>query len=308
VWAFWTHREDLRQLVIVHAAVLIAYLPWLPGAVVQYHHSDAEAQRIVGLAPFSLGRLGDIELHALMGHPYLPLARVPGGVALAVALATLALAAAFALARGVRSGRVPAVSSPTVLLALLALATPVAVGLYSLQPDTSFMLARNMVPSLPALALVAGWLLVSLGPRAGPLAALVFIAALAVGTVRVLEVHNRRPPLREAADFVAARARTGDPVINNFVWAQAPEVFDAYLTPKLRVFLPGEDDDLPWRIARRTGRIFVLVPRTGPFAGVRRVGRFTGPGDGFVRVDDRIYDGFTPVLVGEYRPRENPSR
>jgi uncharacterized membrane protein len=54
VWAFWVHRERLRELLIVHGLILLAYLPWLPSYLVQQRHSADEAHRIADLAPPSL--------------------------------------------------------------------------------------------------------------------------------------------------------------------------------------------------------------------------------------------------------------
>jgi mannosyltransferase len=303
-WALWAHRDQRRELIVVNALVAVAYLPWIPSFLVQYDHSEAEAKRIFGAAPFSLERLGDIDLRAFMGHPYVPLDEVPGRLAVGVALVVILVATGVAATRFLRSSRRVRWSSRRLLMLLLALATPVGVALYSLQPETSFMLARNMSPSLPALTLVVGWLVVALGRRTGPIAAVVLVGAIAIGALRLLDQDYHRPPLREAADFVAARAGPHDPVINYFTWLQAPDVFDAHLAPRLPLSIPGEDDRIAWARARRTGRIFLVVPKTGPFGRLDRLGRAAGPGDRFDRVADRLYRGFTPILVGEYRYRE----
>ncbi len=51
VWAFWSYREQLRELVIVHVVVEIAYLPWLPSFLLQERHSADGGRRIAEYAP-----------------------------------------------------------------------------------------------------------------------------------------------------------------------------------------------------------------------------------------------------------------
>jgi len=38
-WAFWVHRERIRTLLIVHGAILLGYLAWLPSFLVQRSHA-----------------------------------------------------------------------------------------------------------------------------------------------------------------------------------------------------------------------------------------------------------------------------
>ena len=42
-WALWTHRETARDQLLANAAVVVAFLPWLPSFLVQARHSDTEA-------------------------------------------------------------------------------------------------------------------------------------------------------------------------------------------------------------------------------------------------------------------------
>ena len=98
------------------------------------------------------------------------------------------------------------------LLALLAVTPVVGLLLYSLQPDTSFILARNFSTAVPYEVLLVAWLLTSAGPRAAIALSVVALAALAVGTVDTLRPENERsgrPRRRELHRHPGAARRAG---------------------------------------------------------------------------------------------------
>src|SRR5207237_4108149 len=100
-------------------------------------------------APPTLSLFGRINMMALVGHPFVRLEDTPGIACVAVVLGVLALALAAAVSRAVRTrGREIRVSSPVTLIALLTVATPLRIGLLSFRPHMSFMLTRNLSPSL----------------------------------------------------------------------------------------------------------------------------------------------------------------
>src|SRR5262249_17778935 len=140
---------------------------------------------LVKLTPSSIGREA---LRALAGQPYARVEGLPGALAYVVlALAVLACAAGAVLAVG--SGRA---GRRRLLVALLALATPVGLIVYSLfQPN--IYVGRNLISSLPYVYLLAGALLVAL-PRPLAIAGVALAAVgLGVGLVKSFEQRYQRP-------------------------------------------------------------------------------------------------------------------
>jgi hypothetical protein len=306
LWAFWSHRERMRELILVHGLIVLAFVPWLPSYFVQQSHSSDEARRIAVLAPLSLEYFGRINAQALLGQPFVPLGELPGSVAATVGLGVVTLAAITAL---VSASRAPAhrlrLSSPIALVVMLALATPAGVVLISLRPGMSFMLARNLSPSLAAAALLVGWLLISLRrPLAIPAVA-GMLAVLVIGVTRMLDDEHRRTPWREVAEFIDARAQVGDPVVHHFYFDERPEPrrvlsinfkrpHPFFSTP------PPSAEARAWERAERGAHVFVVLPLPGDFEAVKHADRRAGPDKRFIRVAERRYDGFLPVMVGEY--------
>jgi Dolichyl-phosphate-mannose-protein mannosyltransferase len=305
LWAFWTHRERIRELIVVHGLIVLAFVPWLPSYLVQQSHSSDEARRIASLAPPSLDYFGAINARALLGHPTFGLGELPGRVAAALGLGVVLAAA---VAAGIRVWRVRPglrLSSPIALLALVAVATPVGVGLISLRPGMSFMLPRNLSPSLTAAVLVVGWLLVSLRRRAAIAAVAVMLVVLAVGATRTLDVENRRTPWREVAKFIDARARPGDPVVQHFYIDEnaAPRRVLAINFKRPHPFFstpPPEAEAPAWDRGRHGAHVFVAWPLPGNDETVKHAGPRTGPGNRFVLVAEGRYEGLFDVVVGEY--------
>jgi hypothetical protein len=302
-WAFWVRRDRARELLVVHALIVLAYLPWLPSYLVQQRHSADEARRIALVAPPTFGRFAEIHGRLLFGHPFLGLRELPGRLAAALAVAVIlaGLVAAGLQAWRRRPTRLR-LSSPVTLLALLAASTPLIIGMYSLlRPHMSFMLPRNWSASLPALTLLVAWLLVSMGRRTAFPALAILLGVLVVSASQALERSDRRTPYNEVAAFIDARSRPGDPIINQSLYqGPVPVALRAYLELPHPIFRGGVNDAHAWGLGRRGARVFTVLPLPGSLAAVRRLGRRTGPGRRFVLVSQRRYRGLPPVLVGEY--------
>ena len=133
-WAFWVHRERVRELLIVHALIVVGYVPWIPSYLVQQSHSADEARRIELLAPQSLEHLVRIHGQLLLGQPFVGFRDVPGRVALALAAAVLAIALAAAAVRAWRGARP---NARGVLVILLAVATPLGIFALSVPPSAA---------------------------------------------------------------------------------------------------------------------------------------------------------------------------
>jgi hypothetical protein len=300
-WAFWVHRDRLRELVVVHGLILLAYLPWLPSYIVQQRHSADEAHRIAALAPPSVAYFARVMAQVMVGQPFVSLRAVPGLVP--GLLVGLTLAAAL-VAAAVRAGYGARPSARGALVILLALATPLGIAALSLRPDVSFILPRNMIASLPAVAVLAGWLLVSLPRRAAIAAVAIVVVSLATGAVRALDHENRRSQYRTAAHLIDARARPGDPVIQHSflpgTGALRQVLAINFSRPHPLFAGEGKAQAAGWARGRRTGRVFVVVPLPGYFKAVRRLDRYTGPGKDFELRSEHRYPGIEDVVVGEY--------
>jgi hypothetical protein len=300
-WAFWVHRERLRELIVVHGLILLAYLPWLPSYIVQQRHSADEAHRIAALAPPSLEYFARVTAQVMVGQPFASLRAVPGLVPGLLVGLTIAAALVAAIVRARRGARP---SARGTLVILLALATPLGIAALSLRPDVSFILPRNMIASLPALAVLVGWLLVSLPRRAAITAVAVVVLSLSTGAVRALDHSNRRSQYRAAAQLIDARARPGDPVIqHSFLPGNgALQQVLAINFARPHPLFDGESaqEDAGWARGRRTGRVFVVVPLPGYFKAVRHLDRYAGPGMDFELRAEHRYPGIEDLLVGEY--------
>ena len=195
-----------------------------------------------------------------------------------------------------------------VLVILLAVATPLGIAALSVRGDHSFLLPRNMIASLPALAVLIGWLLVALRSRLAVAATTAFLLVLAVGAAQALDRGHRRSPYRDAAHLVDAWARPGDPVIQgSFLPAKgslATGLKIDFARPHPLHPAGGATEAAAWERGRRTGRVYVIVPLPGAFKRVRHSGRFAGPEQAFELRRERRYAGLEDILVGEYAPRD----
>jgi hypothetical protein len=303
-WAFWVHRERLRELIVVHGLALLAFVPWIPSYLLQQSHSSDEARRIAAFAPPSLEYLAEIDVRALLGHPFIALDDVPGRAAATLGVAVIVLASIAAAVRlWQRRGAGLRLSSPVVLTALVAVATPIGLGLVSLRPGMSFMLPRNLSPSLVPIARLTAWLLVSLGRRAAVPAVAVMLAVLTIGAVQTLDRDNRRTAYREVAGFIDSRARPGDPVIQHFFLpprGALGDILAVNFEQPHPLYRTGVSEGPAWKRGRRGAHVFVVLPLPGFFKEGRHLPRLAGPGNSFIRIAERRYRGIEAILVGEY--------
>ncbi len=159
-WALWVSRSDLRLALLAHGLALLLYLPWLP------HVRGKALSTFNGLYPLSVHRVATDALRPVIGFPNGSLGGIPG----VLGLIAIAVCCAVGLVAAIRRRRPPeaaAAPAPTerdaprwrdpkvVLIAILALATPVGVLLYSLL-DVDIWLPRGIYASAPAQAVVLG--------------------------------------------------------------------------------------------------------------------------------------------------------
>jgi 4-amino-4-deoxy-L-arabinose transferase-like glycosyltransferase len=249
-WALWAHRESAREQLIAGAVALLAFLPWLPSFLVQARHSADEARRISEIVPLTLSNAAHFTLEALVSRQWVALSDLPGRVPLAIlgALAAGLLTVVVSKARTGTARLGSTLAGSTGLLVLLALAPLVGLVLYSVRPDTSLLLSRNLSCAAPYAFLVFGRLLTY--PR-GRLAAVLSIAALgalSVGTIKTLGAGYQRPDARDAADFIEAHAPPSAPGVD----VPGPHGIRTYLEPSRRVYTTSEFGAAEWEAAART--------------------------------------------------------
>jgi len=300
-WAAWFHRRHLRQLVTANVLALVAYAPWL----VTELSKDPTYTKLPAL---SIRYVASTLTRVLPGHPLVPSRDLPGEPVLVLFVAILLAGCAIAVRRA--AGRRPGNGFPLgrnlPLFVLLAAVTPAGVVLVSATGDHNILLARSLSASVPAAAVLVGWLLTS--PRAPVAVALTTAAlvAVGVGTVQTLDDPVRNVGFRSAARYIEARERPGDAVVFTSFYHHPPHPLAGFVSS---YFDPGdlpvgalEVNDRPaWRQAARTGgRVFFVLQPIVVFGRPLGLEARAGPGRCF-RLDSResISDS-PPLSVGVY--------
>jgi hypothetical protein len=183
------------------------------------------------------------------------------------------------------------------LLAVIALASPVAAVLYSLGPESVY-LPRNLIASWPAAVLLLGLALIRAGRVAGGVAGAAVFAVLLIGTAKTFDSDFERPGYRAAAEAIEERGQPGDAVID------VPAGIENPLTQSLRAHLEesyvlgraGSDERAARARARERGRAFMVVPQVGALAGRQP----PPPAPGLRVVERREYGGFARIALFVY--------
>jgi mannosyltransferase len=203
-WTLWFHRQQWRPLLLVYGAVVLLYIPWFP-------YVDGQPANFGFLAQFLHIDYSDSLLQWLLGLPEFQPGDFPGalppillGAGVVVGLAGWALAGA----AGWRRLERPA--APQLLMFVFAVATPIACLVYGLRGPDLFLFARNLLASLPFVAVALGAILIP--PRRAIAVAAICLAGLAVGiaSVKSLDRQYRRPDFRAVASVLDQRAGPRD--------------------------------------------------------------------------------------------------
>jgi hypothetical protein len=279
-WAAYAHRDKLFRLVGVNVAAAVLFLPWVPRLF-----RDDLAFLVSTYGPFTARprELGAVLGHVLPGYPFVPFARLPGIPAAALFVAGVVAAVAV----GLRRRRPPAV------LVVPMLAVPAGLILYGALSSDGIFTPRTSITMLPYAALVLGALVMAMPRAAGAATLVVMLGSLSVGTLRAMGDDGQRPRYREAAEYIADRARPGDAIVEQELF---PDLgpwrvhFAIYAPPGLPYYRRGFDDPEP------ADRIFyVSVPTALPAPETI---------DGLVPGERRRFEGIHPVDVTTYvRPQ-----
>jgi hypothetical protein len=224
------------------------------------------------------------------GYAYTSLQAIPGTVGCAL-IAACALAGAAGLAA---RHRAEPPRAEHVLVALLALATPVGLLLYSVL-GTDIWSPRSLIASAPAQTLVLAALVLAVPRRGRIVAVAVTLAVLTVGTIRAVTPRFTRPPYRTIAELIDRAARPADLV----ELPSAPFVLDQAIPVQFKrphTTIAHVVTRLP---ARPPGTRLFLVYEDGAIAYVRSALRPPG----WTRVDERHWHGLVDLTMFVYRAR-----
>jgi hypothetical protein len=247
-WTLWAHREAIRGLLLANLGVLAGFAPWIPGFIDDNNSPTTEILSL--LQPFTLDAVRFALEAWAVGYPYVRLETVPGhigGALIAAGLLAAATAGAIRIWRswqrsrpgvGVAMRRIPA---RLVLVASLALATPLGEAIYSAL-GTNLLGARNLNASTPGLALAVGAVLSSAGPLLGAGCAALVLSGFALGAAKTFDSDVARIDYAAAAALIEHRSEPGDIVVDAAPLTPVPLTgLDVYLPqshPEFRLGLP----------------------------------------------------------------------
>jgi hypothetical protein len=299
-WALFTRRDLLKPLLLAHGAAALLYLPWVPFLL---EDADAPAQKLIGaLEPFTLDNVVRNLARLGGGGAFVPLTDLPGTPAFVLLGAAAVIGLAGLGWRAIRSHRF-VLPERTLLVVLLAFAAPVGAALYSTLTDDLFVV-RNLISSLPGLALAFGALLTAPPRPVSAVALALALAALGLGALGTFEKDSQRPAYEEVADYVEANSRPGDVVLELNAFAEPPGLaLQKHVDPELPYFkmnFPYAEE--PQALAAATasgGRVLFVRPEVGALRGdvPRRVERRFAP------AETRTWPGLQPLTLVVYEPR-----
>jgi uncharacterized membrane protein len=303
-WALWAPRADLRPLLVANLSAVVLYLPWLPSL-------HGSALGVYGqLEPLTAAHVLDDVLHPVVGYSYAPLAAIPTVLGLVLVGAAASAGALTLLARQWRSGpsrrarranrarraaqdERPTQTARTLLLAALAVATPVGLLLYSVV-FTDIWSARDLISSAPAQAIALAALTLATPRVVRPILVAAVLGVVVFGTVRAVSSRWTRPQYRQVANYLDRAAPAPDPVVMYPSVLGLDGAIPAQLERPHRV-IPG----IPkrWPPLRPGERAFVIIDDS-----LARAFRISTPRPpGYRYLGRRHYSGLVAFSVFSYR-------
>jgi hypothetical protein len=318
VWALWTRPESRRALLIAEAAVVVGYLPWLPGYLHQRHNSGVAIFN--ALSSLTVGSFFNFQLSTVIGRPFIGLAALPGTVGLFLLAVLAGLAVAAVVHRPAALGRVPSLRSEAGLMIILAAATPIGLLLYALLGTNLWSADRELSASTPALIIVLALLIGALARAAPAWIATAAIAAmgalLVVIGVQSVDAQNQRPPYREVAQYLDNVAGN-DPVVEMPLVLSADarlhqSTLSIYFKRQHPLYTWGQGDEAVWRGVSAGQTAFAVQPRQWPVLDAlglanppaplkARMAMLGGPDGLAIARSSRTFPGFYPLVVQRYQ-------
>ena len=240
VWAVVFHRRAWKGLLIANAAVVLAYLPWLPGL-----REDLKAPNTLGtLIPFSLSNVEGVTENWWIGHPVIPIGQLPGNLAVGLAVTGLIVGVLGVLLGGPPVARLRTVTAERLLIPVLAIGPPLLMALYS-SFHTSILEGRNFMTSWPALALtMAAVVLLPTLRWARWLAVGLLLVAYSIGAVTSVLPVNQRVDIDGAVAYINAHAGRNDPLVNGPGFYNPLSELDVALSRDGEsTYTPGQEED-----------------------------------------------------------------
>ena len=229
-WAFLSHREARRPLILATLGAALLFAAWIPEFIDDT--GKQAAKNIELIHPLTLAQAKTDMVRMWFGSPLLDVADVPGGLALALIAASLALGfLGLALRlRGTANWWPP--SRGVELVLALALAAPVGAALHNVVAPSVFV-PRNLIASWPGFALLVG-AVVTAGQRPIRTASVgLLLVGFGIGAVKMLDGENRRPEVAAAAAYIERTGDPGSPVIDVPQITPGPQTaIEAALAPK----------------------------------------------------------------------------
>ena len=180
-WALVTHRDYWRPLLLANAGIVLGFIP---GLLIFLDQKGNSISILAFYAPLTWRGAARELLRLFPGHPSFVPAELPGTGFVWLVWVAIGVAPGSRAGGPLARRRPPRPPARLVLVALLALATPIGFTIYSaLGPEV--FIGRYMNGALPFLALTIGAVLAA-APRAVGLAATAVVAGcLALGAVAV---------------------------------------------------------------------------------------------------------------------------
>jgi 4-amino-4-deoxy-L-arabinose transferase-like glycosyltransferase len=245
-WMLWAHREAIRALLLANLGVLVGFAPWIPGFIAD--NNSPTTKILSALQPFTVGAVRFALENWAVGYPYVRLDTAPGhvaGVLIAVGLLIAIVAATLGAWHRLRRSRmrlgtaVRRIPPRIVLVATLAIATPLGEAIYSAF-GTNLLGARNLNASWPGLAVAIGAIVTAAGMPLALASGGLVIAGYGIAAARTLDPDLARIDYADAARTIEARWRPGDVVVDAAPLTPVPLTgLDVYLPQTHREFRLG---------------------------------------------------------------------
>jgi hypothetical protein len=277
---------------------------WLPSALTQFSHAGSELERIALIQGSKAAAAVKFPVQLLAGEATTTLEAVPGktaGLMLIVGFISLLLGLVTAWMRADRRVRP---SFEFLLIAGVAVSTPVMILLVTLLPDKSMLTVRNALPSLPAILILLAWAC-RIGRRYfGTAAAILLLAGMATATVLTLSRYQR-PQGSYLAASVSGRWQPNTAILHVCcagVDGPPGMMIGMHLSggPRLSYQLLKFDDGFGpalKKAAATNSRVIMVFG--GPETGVSP-GLFDGFLPGMTRVWSREWPGYSVLYASEY--------
>jgi hypothetical protein len=247
-WVVWAHREAIRPLLLANLGVLAGFAPWIPGFVAD--NNSPTTAILSALQPFTFDAVRFALEQWAIGYPYVRLESLPGivsgtliaaGLLIGVVLAGVRAGESLRGASGSLAEALARIPPRLVLVALLAVATPLGEAVYSAF-GTNLLGARNLNASWPGLAVLIGAVVTTAGPPLAIASAGLVLTGFAIGAIKTLDSDVGRIDYAGAAGLIETRWGGGDVIVDAASLTPVPLTgLDVYLPaghPEFRLGLP----------------------------------------------------------------------